>query len=198
MNATTKPITITYQPCESSQVAAWGYHAESKTLGVKFHGKALNSPPSEYHYFDVPQEVATAMGKAESLGKFIGSHVRGKFVYERQPDEATGIVYGLSQKQEPKYTTSRLHGRIVNRSSGDPIPDDEPVMIFRAQDRHARLAIAAYLSLVNNPDHAAVVKSRLLDFDAFALAHPDRMKEPDSSLQDVAVANVGRAPFTAA
>jgi hypothetical protein len=194
MNAT-QQITIAYQPCDSSQVAAWGYHAESKTLGVKFHGKG--GADSTYHYFDVPQETADAMAKAESLGKFVGANLRGKFAYERQPDEPGGIVFGLSQKQEPKYTASSKTGRLVNRSTGIAIPDDEPVMVFRAKDRHAIGAIAYYLQLCANPDHRAVIKSRMSDFQAFAAANPERMKEPDSSLQDLAGANVGRAPFVA-
>jgi hypothetical protein len=192
MNAT-QQITINYQPSESSQVAAWGYHAESKTLGVKFHGKA--GADSTYHYFDVPANVAAAMACAESLGKFVGTTLRGKFAYERQPDEPGGIVFGLPQKQEPKYTASSKTGRLVNRSTGIAIPDDEPVMVFRAKDKHAIGALMYYLQLCDNPDHRAVVKSRIQDFQAFAAANPERMKEPDSSLQDVAVANVGRAAW---
>lgn len=93
--------------------------------------------------------------------------------------------------QEPKYDCTP-DGRIVNRSTSAVIPDDEPLMIFRARDKHARTAIAAYIANCSNADHRAVVKSRLLDFEEFAKANPDRMKEPDSSLQDLAGANVGR------
>jgi hypothetical protein len=186
---TTPEITIAYQPCESSQVAAWGYHAESRTLGVKFHGK---SGASTYHYFDVPQETADAMAKTDSLGKFVGANLRGKFAYERQPDEPGGIAFGLPTKQEPKYTTTQ-HGRLCNRSTGKPIPDDEPVFVLRAKDANAAKTLQAYIDLCQNPDHRAVAKSRLLDFMAFALKHPDLMKEPDSSLQDLAGANLGRA-----
>ena len=28
-------------------------------------------------------------------------------------------------------------GRFINRVSGEPIPDDEPVILFRARDIHA-------------------------------------------------------------
>lgn len=184
--------TINYQPSDSSQVSAWGYNALAKTLGVQFRSGGT------YHYHEVPQEVADAMVKAESLGKFVGSQLRGKFAYERQPDEAGGIVFGLPQKQEPKYTTSSKHGRIVNRSTGVAIPDDEPVLVFRAKDRNALVALRAYYQVCINPDHRAVIKSRIQDFEAFALQHADRLKEPDSSLQDIAGANVGRAPIAPA
>jgi hypothetical protein len=189
----TKEISITYQPSESSQVAAWGYHADSQTLGVKFRAGGV------YHYSGVPQDIADAMIKAESLGKFVGTSLRGKFAYERQPEEPGGIVWGLSQQQEPKYTVSKQqHGRIVNRSTGEAIPDSEPVFILRAKDRKASAALRAYAMICDNPDHKAVIKSRLQDFEVFATAHPERMKEPDSSLQDIAAANVGRAPFAPA
>jgi hypothetical protein len=184
-------ITINYQPSESSQVAAWGYHAASQTLGVKFRSGGT------YHYLAVPQAVADAMGRAESLGKFVGAQLRGKFAYERQPDEATGVVFGLPQKQEPKYTVSR-HGRIVNRSTGVAVPDNEPVFILRAKDGNAARTLQAYIDLCQNADHRAVAKSRLLDFLEFAARNADLVREPDSSLQDLAGANVGRAPFTAA
>lgn len=171
----TEAATITYQPCDSSQVSAFGYDAESQTLGVQFKAGGT------YHYFDVPPTVFTALQASESVGKFFGQHLRGKIAYERQPDEPGGVVFGLPQSQEPKYTTSSKHGRLVNRSTGKAIPDDEPVFILRAQDMLALEALRAYLSSVIDPVHAAVVGSRFDDFSAFAATHPDRMKMPDSA-----------------
>lgn len=195
------PVQIVYTECVSSQVHSFGYDAASLTLGIKFHTRGKNmaepAPPSEYHYFGVPQEVADAFAAAESKGSAFGKLIRGKFDYEKQPD-ADGVVFGLARKQEPKYTVSSKDGRIVNRSTGKPIPDDEPVFILRAKDAHAARAIQAYIDLCKAPDHRAVAKSRLLDFLEFAAAHPDLVREPDSSLQDLAGANVGRAAFTPA
>lgn len=96
--------------------------------------------------------------------------------------------------QEPKYDCTP-DGRIVNRSTHRVIPDGEPIMIFRAKDAKALAALRAYAEACDNPDHRAVIKSRIQDFEAFAAANPDLMKEPDSSLRDIAGANVGRAPF---
>lgn len=195
MNTATR-VQIAYQTCESSQIHSFGYHAANRTLGVKFHGKgktmAEPAPPSEYYYFDVPQETADAFAAAESKGSAFGKLIRGAFQYEKQPD-ADGVVFGLTQRQEPKYTVSSKDGRIVNRSTGVAIPDDEPVFILRAKDAHAGRAIQAYIDLCKSPDHRAVAKSRLLDFIEFAAAHADLVREPDSSLQDLAGANVGRA-----
>lgn len=85
----------------------------------------------------------------------------------------------MLEKQEPKYNVDSI-GRIVNRHSGETIPDDEPVMIFRARDKNAALMIAYYAKLCSDPEHKAVVKERLHDFVDFSHANPERMKEPDT------------------
>lgn len=87
--------------------------------------------------------------------------------------------YGMKTEQEPKYTTN-ADGRIVNRASGEAIPDDEPVFIFRARDRHAAAALLAYLQLCDDPDHLDAVQKRIGHFRLFAEQYPERMKEPDS------------------
>jgi hypothetical protein len=96
---------------------------------------------------------------------------------------------GLPATQEPKYTTT-IDGKLMNRSTGRNIPDDEPVMVFRAQDRNAVVAMRAYYMTCSDADHKAVIKSRIADFERFALEHPERMKEPDSNLQELASANL--------
>ncbi len=174
MTETAQSPSISYQPCDSSQVSAFGYDPATQTLGVQFKAGGT------YHYYGVPQAVFDAMVVTESIGKFFGQHLRGKYAYERQPDEPGGVVFGLPQKQEPKYTSSSKHGRLVNRSTGKAIPDDEPVFILRAQDKLAMAALEAYLFEIEDPVHAAVVGSRIADFAAFAQAHPERMKVPDS------------------
>lgn len=81
--------------------------------------------------------------------------------------------------QEPKYGIR--DGQIVNRLSGAPIPDDEPIFIFRAKDRLAVRILTAYFSAIENPEHARAVAARLEDFKRFAREHPERMKDPDTS-----------------
>lgn len=81
--------------------------------------------------------------------------------------------------QEPKYTTDQ-EGRIINRATGQAIPDDEPVFIFRARDIHAVKALHAYLDACNDPAHIMAISARIVHFQEFQAAHPDRMKEPDS------------------
>lgn len=171
---TTNPPTITLEPCTSSQVKAYGYDAETRTLAVQFiSNNAL------YHYADVPAEVFEAMKAAPSVGQFFGKSIRPHYVCTKQADPVTGVVFGLLPAQEPKYTTSSKTGRITNRATGKPIPDHEPVFVLRAQDVHAVSVLRTYLSLVAEIDQAAAVAKRIADFEAFAAAHPDRMKEPD-------------------
>lgn len=81
--------------------------------------------------------------------------------------------------QEPKYDVA--NGRIVNRDSGEAIPDDEPVFIFRARDVHAVDALHGYLMHVMDAHHMGCVSRRIDDFKRFAAEHPDRMKEPDTA-----------------
>lgn len=175
---TNKPI-ITLTPCESSQISAFGYDAATQTLAVQFPGRGA-TPGSIYHYASVPAKVFTDMQSSDSKGKFFGSTIRGRFDFEKQPDPATGIAFGLKTAQEPKYTTGTKDGRLVNRETGKPIPDDEPVFVLRAQDIHAVQLLYSYLSMVNEPDQAISVSRRITDFMDFARNNPGRMKEPDA------------------
>ena len=80
--------------------------------------------------------------------------------------------------QEQKYGIRG--GRIVNRRSGVPIPNDEPIFIFRAKDRLAVRTLTAYFSAIEDPAHARAVAARLEDFKRFAREHPERMTDPDT------------------
>lgn len=87
--------------------------------------------------------------------------------------------FGLPEAQEPKYTIND-HGRIVNRATGVAIPDEEPIMIFRAKDAEAGDAIDYYIDCCADENHQRVVSARVESFRKFASEHPERMKEPDS------------------
>lgn len=82
----------------------------------------------------------------------------------------------MNTTQEPKYKIE--NGKLVNRQSGEQIPDDEPVMIFRAKDRHAKHGIAFYLGHCSDLMHKQAVTQRLIQFEKWANDHPERMKEP--------------------
>lgn len=86
--------------------------------------------------------------------------------------------FGLSPEQEPKYTTDGYS--IINRASGEAIPSDEPIFIFRARDKHACSMLGEYAEFCSDPEHAGAVIDRFIQFGEWAEAHPERMKEPDT------------------
>jgi hypothetical protein len=143
------------------------------------------------------QEAARALGDAHHDPHSISN--RHPRVGDRIPSIRAFPHPGVAvvkPQQEPKYRAVAPHypendglqtqladGFLINRKSGEQIPDDEPVMIFRARDLFARDAIAAYLGQITalgcDPTHIALVKARFEDFQAFAIDHPERMKRPD-------------------
>lgn len=96
----------------------------------------------------------------------------------------------MKPEQDPKYDAfaydvahgEALSGRLVNRASGQVIPDDEPVFILRARDVHAFELLRCYLGMVDDGQaaHRDAVRARIKDFQMFALDYPERMKRPDS------------------
>jgi len=96
----------------------------------------------------------------------------------------------MLETQEPKYDVilseipgKPLQGRIVNRATGVPIPDDEPVFILRAKDRAALGTLYNYLEnsriTGSGQEQQKVVLKRIADFATFRSDHQDRVKVPD-------------------
>ena len=88
----------------------------------------------------------------------------------------------MDVKQEPKYRAE--DGRVINRASGEVIPDDEPVFILRARDATAVVTLLHYYQghrLCQNDQHADAVLQRVRDFQRFQREHPERMKYPDTA-----------------
>ena len=81
--------------------------------------------------------------------------------------------------QDKKYAF--VEGQLVNRVSGEPIPADEPIIIFRARDVHALDVLRYYQVIVSDPHHVHAVQDRINEFQAFSDEHPERMKEPGIS-----------------
>ncbi len=80
--------------------------------------------------------------------------------------------------QERKYKI--LNGELVKRIGEKPIPDDEPLFIFRAQDRKALAVLVGYNMILDDLNQKAKVTKTINDFRRFQEEHPDRMKEPDA------------------
>lgn len=79
---------------------------------------------------------------------------------------------------ERKYKIE--NNRLVRRSDGVPIPDDEPLFILRAQDIKALPILLAYRIICCDLAHIAGVVKSIEDFTKFRDSYPERMKEPDS------------------
>lgn len=68
---------------------------------------------------------------------------------------------------------------ILDRSTLKAIPDDEPIMIFRAKDIRTYQTIILYMELCKNPGHQRIIQKRAQDFQNFQEQFPERIKEPD-------------------
>lgn len=68
--------TIPMHACESSQIREFGYDPATKTLAVRFNGKA--GARTVYTYAGVEPELFAAMQESDSKGRFFGEHLKGK------------------------------------------------------------------------------------------------------------------------
>ena len=74
------------------------------------------------------------------------------------------------------------YGRVTTEH-GD-IPDDEPVIVFRARDVRSRGVLAHYYRLCEEGGspirHLRMVAQALVNFTSWQEANPEKVKEPDS------------------
>lgn len=68
--------------------------------------------------------------------------------------------------------------KLVKMSNQVPVPDNEPVFIFRAKDRKALAALVAYHVILDNLAQKAEVYKSINDFRAFQEMYPEKMGEP--------------------
>lgn len=104
----------------------------------------------------------------------------------RMPDGQRRRIYRIPN--DTKYGVSAPPHRdgvlLANLETGKEIPIDEPVMIFRAQDKHALTAIEAYARVVENAGNVVrqmtgpSAAERFMAFSRFQQDHPERVKEP--------------------
>lgn len=86
----------------------------------------------------------------------------------------------MNAYQESKYKIDGVNERLVNRHTGLPIPDDEPLFVLRARDIHAVATLDFYAGFPgHSPEHRAAVEERINAFEEFEAKYPDRMKQPD-------------------
>ena len=85
----------------------------------------------------------------------------------------------MKPTQDPKYGIDN-EGRLCNIASGEPIPEDEPIFIFRAKDMLAENALHYYVGAVTTNMHKEAIHARIKDFQHFRQQNPTRMKAPDT------------------
>jgi len=69
-------------------------------------------------------------------------------------------------------------GRLVKKSNEVPIPENEPLFIFRAKDRKALSALVAYNMILDRLDQKESVTKSINDFRDFQEKNPELMQEP--------------------
>jgi len=88
----------------------------------------------------------------------------------------------MNKYQEPKYKIQ--NGKLVNRQSGNVIPADEPVIVLRARDPYVAHLLRDYANALPSGTHKKAVQTRAAQFANWAEEHPDRMKEPDTEMDE--------------
>ena len=113
--------------------------------------------------------------RLEAFGRGIEGYLRNLAFTHPTTDTQSDAVRELGG-QDRKFGFDGQ--QFVNRVSGEPIPLDEPIIIFRARDRHAEHVLRDYLSMVEDEHHKQAVRERMLEFSDWRAANPDKMKEP--------------------
>lgn len=125
-----------------------------------------------------PGATSSTKRSLRRIGRKVERDMLARLAALAQPVPVQQEAAGLPRSQEPKYTVTGSH--IVNRASGEAIPHDEPVFIFRARDKFAVRALLDYAARCTD-NHYAAVRKRVKDFRTFASRHPERMKKPDTA-----------------
>ena len=69
-------------------------------------------------------------------------------------------------------------GALVKRIGEIPVPDNEPLFIFRAKDRKALSALVAYNMILDTLEQKESVTKSINDFRRFQEDNPELMGEP--------------------
>ena len=87
-----------------------------------------------------------------------------------------------SKMNTPKYII--IDGALANAVTREYIPDDEPIFILRAKDRHAIKLLRQYMAMCSDINHRKAIYKCIKEFDEFALLNPEKMGEPDTDGND--------------
>lgn len=133
-------------------------------------------------WFEGYAESHRAKGTAEGLEKSLTNYDRAQWLktilLHAQAETALACNDDVIALDIGDSKYDLRNGRITNKVSGEAIPADEPIIIFRGRDVRALNMLALYLADCKDADHRWAVASVMSRFAAFAAEHPDRMKEP--------------------
>ncbi len=73
---------VTFFDVESSNVESFGYDEEENTLYVRFLARKT-SPSTLYAYHEVEPEIFDQFMEADSKGRFIWTHLRDRYNFEK-------------------------------------------------------------------------------------------------------------------
>ena len=73
-------------------------------------------------------------------------------------------------------------GRVYNLQSGEEIPEDEPLFLFRGKDRHLPDVLLKYYHRCTDPQHCRVIADNRHEVMAWQEANQDEVDEPDTDL----------------
>lgn len=76
----------------------------------------------------------------------------------------------------------RGEGVLFNRQSGELIPEDEPVFLFRARDVHAVEALAHYHNTCEDEEHREAINRRIAEFIVWQQQNDNLMHEPTTTV----------------
>lgn len=187
MNQETKPAAglpafVSCKLVHAARITALQVTGESLSLALADHlGQPLPSRPVTQEWLDkrVPAHENV-------VGGFLVVYPDAYASWSPGPAFEEGCTpfdhWGLQPGQESKYRTD-LKGRLVNRETGEAIPDNEPVIVFRGKDRHALWAIKEYANDLLRYNISSAIIARVLGvadrFASFALHFPGRMRDPN-------------------
>lgn len=79
------PFLVDLQPCESSNLEAYGYDEATQTLAIKFKQDPKVQPHKVHHYLAVPPDVYEGLKSASSVGRYFISEIRSAYSYVTHP-----------------------------------------------------------------------------------------------------------------
>lgn len=78
--------------------------------------------------------------------------------------------------QDPEFSIA--DNRLVSATSGEPVPHDEPVFIFRASDRHLPSVLAFYRMLCEETTREREIEEREAEIESWQSRNREMVREP--------------------